>query len=799
MEHTWNKEFRSFLYICALLWCFLGVSVLSDAFMAGIEEITNSTKEKQILQKNADGTPKLDGAGEKVFETEEALIWNPAVANLSLMALGSSTPEILLGIYETLVKNQLYSGDLGPGTIVGSASFNLFVITAMCMVALPDGEGRKIDNLQVYALTASHSMFVYVWLFLILAVISPNVVTVAEALVTLFLMPWLIILVWLADNNWFMGEKEAKVADDGGEAGAGGDEEAGRVASDNNSVASKNCDVMRRNNERYFDARKNALRHFMGSKKPSFKDADDDKTKSEEQQALLEAQNDDAFPVFQFPTAHFSFLETVGNAKLSIMRMGKLDCDAKIAYETVDGTAKEGKAYSAAAGTLTFKPYESVKHVYVAIIHDDVWTQDQSFYMVLSQNEEAGEQVSKVGKMSRAEITIIDMDSPGIFCWVETATQDFMSTDSFAYLIIERRKGCSGEVQLKIKTVEDTAFAGVHFEAMDEVVKFADGEASKTVKIKLLPFKKPDSDSKPTFTVALETTGEKGGAEVSTEAGLIPVRLSHNGSVEEEGGELITWPEQFRQSLSVGGGEDMEEAGGVELFMHYLSITWKLCAAVVPPPHFHGGVPCFSVALIFIGIITAFIGDIASVFGCLIGLNDAVTAITLVALGTSLPDTFASMISVQQDDNADNAIGNVTGSNAVNVFLGLGLPYSISAIYWVTVDPKSPAGLEWKARYGGADGDNYLITDYYDKGQVPFVVIAGNLGFNVMIFVILAFCAIAFLFLRRMTVGFELGGPAWSAKISACILFFFWIIYVVVSSLQEYHPTYFINLAPSIA
>ena len=33
-------------------------------------------------------------------------------------------------------------------------------------------------------------------------------------------------------------------------------------------------------------------------------------------------------------------MKQVGNAKLSIMRMGKLDCDAKIKYETVDGTAK---------------------------------------------------------------------------------------------------------------------------------------------------------------------------------------------------------------------------------------------------------------------------------------------------------------------------------------------------------------------------------------------------------------------------------------------------------------------------
>jgi hypothetical protein len=39
--------------------------------------------------------------------------------------------------------------------------------------------------------------------------------------------------------------------------------------------------------------------------------------------------------------------------------------------------------------------------------------------------------------------------------------------------------------------------------------------------------------------------------------------------------------------------------------------------------------------LVFIGGLTAIIGDLASIFGCLIGLKDAVTAITLVALGKS--------------------------------------------------------------------------------------------------------------------------------------------------------------------
>ena len=52
-------------------------------------------------------------------------------------------------------------------------------------------------------------------------------------------------------------------------------------------------------------------------------------------------------------------------------------------------------------------------------------------------------------------------------------------------------------------------------------------------------------------------------------------------------------------------------------------------------------------------------------------------------MGTSLPDTFASMIAAQKELTADNAIGNVTGSNSVNVFLGLGLPWVFASIYWL--------------------------------------------------------------------------------------------------------------------
>lgn len=44
-------------------------------------------------------------------------------------------------------------------------------------------------------------------------------------------------------------------------------------------------------------------------------------------------------------------------------------------------------------------------------------------------------------------------------------------------------------------------------------------------------------------------------------------------------------------------------------------------------------------------------------------------------------DTFASKVAAIQDKYADASIGNVTGSNAVNVFLGIGLAWSIAACY----------------------------------------------------------------------------------------------------------------------
>lgn len=46
---------------------------------------------------------------------------------------------------------------------------------------------------------------------------------------------------------------------------------------------------------------------------------------------------------------------------------------------------------------------------------------------------------------------------------------------------------------------------------------------------------------------------------------------------------------------------------------------------------------CFLTSILWIGFLTALIGDVASHFGCSVNLKDSITAIGLVAMGTSIP------------------------------------------------------------------------------------------------------------------------------------------------------------------
>ena len=78
-------------------------------------------------------------------------------------------------------------------------------------------------------------------------------------------------------------------------------------------------------------------------------------------------------------------------------------------------------------------------------------------------------------------------------------------------------------------------------------------------------------------------------------------------------------------------------------------MTPQVIFASAPPPGKGGGWPCFWVSLIYIGLCVMVIADLAKIFGCLIGLKEEISAMTIVTLGTSQIDLFASKIAAISD------------------------------------------------------------------------------------------------------------------------------------------------------
>jgi cation:H+ antiporter len=85
-----------------------------------------------------------------------------------------------------------------------------------------------------------------------------------------------------------------------------------------------------------------------------------------------------------------------------------------------------------------------------------------------------------------------------------------------------------------------------------------------------------------------------------------------------------------------------------------------------------------AVGLFFIGLIALLIGSKALVWGAtgvahLLGISDLIIGLTIVAIGTSLPELAASVVSALKNEH-DIAVGNILGSNIFNLLAVLAMP-----------------------------------------------------------------------------------------------------------------------------
>ncbi|XP_016407603.1 sodium/calcium exchanger 3-like isoform X2 [Sinocyclocheilus rhinocerous] len=850
-----DKIARVIVYFVAMIYMFLGVSIIADRFMAAIEVITSQEKEIIIKRPNGETT------------TTTIRVWNETVSNLTLMALGSSTPEILLSVIE-ICGHEFHAGELGPSTIVGSAAFNMFVIIGLCVSVIPEGEVRKVKHLRVFFVTTAWSIFAYIWLYMILAVFSPNVVQVWEGLLTLAFFPICVILAWVADRRLlfykFMHKKyrtdkhrgviietegdrskgiemdgkmmNSHFVDGGAASNLMGLIEGKEVDDSRRDMIRILKDLKQKHPEKELDQlvemanyyalshqqksrafyRIQATRMMTGAGNILKKHVAEQAKRSTSVQEVNAEEPEEFVSRIMFEPAIYQCLENCGAVLLTIVRKGgDIAKTIYVDYKTEDGSANAGADYEFTEGMVVFKPGEVVKEITVGIIDDDIFEEDEHFFVRLSNVRvlETEDEVLSPSSLpypkalivfpAVATVTILDDDHAGIFTF-ESESMHVSESVGIMEVKVLRTSGARGTVIIPFRTVEGLAKGGGEdFEDAYGELEFKNDETCKTIQVKIIDdeeYEKNKSfylelaephmvdmslqkalllaDDIPDRKLSSEEEQARRIAEMGKpvlgEHAKIEIIIEESYEFKSTVDKLIkktnlalvvgtnSWREQFMEAITVSADEDEDEGGEERLpscfdyVMHFLTVFWKVLFACVPPTEYWNGWACFIVSIVVIGLLTAVIGDLASHFGCTIGLKDSVTAVVFVALGTSIPDTFASKVAAVQDSYADASIGNVTGSNAVNVFLGIGVAWSVAAIYW------------------------------HMQGRA-FEVPAGSLAFSVTLFTIFAFLAVSvLLYRRRPHIGGELGGPRTQRIFTTLFFFGLWFLYILFSSLEAY-------------
>eukprot|EP00091_Calanus_sinicus_P010210 TRINITY_DN2384_c0_g1_i1.p1 TRINITY_DN2384_c0_g1~~TRINITY_DN2384_c0_g1_i1.p1 ORF type:complete len:173 (-),score=76.86 TRINITY_DN2384_c0_g1_i1:145-663(-) len=108
-------------------------------------------------------------------------------------------------------------------------------------------------------------------------------------------------------------------------------------------------------------------------------------SKEEAQLAATLEKKDDGVTRLMFDPPHYTVMESVGTFEVTVLREGgNLNQTVQVDYKTEDGTASSEGDYIEATGTLTFGPGETKKTVTLEVLDDDVFEDDEHFYIRIS-------------------------------------------------------------------------------------------------------------------------------------------------------------------------------------------------------------------------------------------------------------------------------------------------------------------------------------------------------------------------------------------------------------------------------
>ncbi|KAB1202326.1 Magnesium/proton exchanger [Morella rubra] len=245
-----------------------------------------------------------------------------------------------------------------------------------------------------------------------------------------------------------------------------------------------------------------------------------------------------------------------------------------------------------------------------------------------------------------------------------------------------------------------------------------------------------------------------------------PAECSHkdiqSNITSEDSHVLKLWKKQFTDALVLESTESRKLNNVylrlARIFWQSLLAPWRLLFAFVPPYTIAHGWIAFICSLVFISGIAYIVTELTDLISCVTGINAYVIAFTALASGTSWPDLVASKIAAERQTTADSAIANITCSNSVNIYVGIGIPWLIDTAY-----------------------------NFFAYREPLRIQNATGLSFALLVFFCTSVGCIAVLVVRRLTFGAELGGPRLWAWVTFVYFMSLWLIFIVLTSLKVSH------------
>ena len=192
-------------------------------------------------------------------------------------------------------------------------------------------------------------------------------------------------------------------------------------------------------------------------------------------------------------------------------------------YATADGTATAGDDYAAASGTLRFAPGEASKTIPVPTVEDTTQEQTETFTVTLSSPSGATIQDGN------ATGTITDDDGPVTALPLLNIADDTVEEGEEAQFLVTLSRTSTQTVTVNYTTADGTATAGDDYAAASGTLRFAPGEASKTIPVPTV--EDTTEEQTETFTVTL---GNPSGATIQDG--------DATGTITDDDGPVTTLP-----------------------------------------------------------------------------------------------------------------------------------------------------------------------------------------------------------------------------------------------------------------